>query len=103
MLYLGVAVFTWGLHGKLALYKQQSPFIRNSVVKLIQDDQPRKDTCSIESGGSRIAPLRIFRNVIEQLPPQFTVGRNQQVCKFVFQSILPCAHAFLVRPPPAIA
>ena len=103
MLFLGVAIFTWSLHGKLTLYKAPTPSRRAAVVKFIPDDEANKKTYPSESRSCGPTFQIILLNPIEPLPPRFTLRRNCQVSRLVFPAISSYSHALLFRPPPSIA
>lgn len=103
MLLLGVAIFTWGLHGKLTLYKTPTPSRRTAVVKFISDIESNKKNCPSESRSCGSTSQIILLNPIEPFPPRFTLRRNCQVSRQVFPAILSYSHALLFRPPPSIA
>jgi hypothetical protein len=100
---LGVAIFAWGLHGKLNQYKTPTPSRQASVVKLIQDDEASKNTCiprhPQKDSSSRLA----HRNPAEPLQQRFIMRRNRQVRTLVSSAIPSYPHSLLFRPPPSNA
>jgi hypothetical protein len=100
---LGAAIFAWGLHGKLALYKALSPSRQVSIAKLIHDDaNDRRVYYPLEPLHRGSFFPTAISGALEPFSPQRIVRRNRQVRRLVLSSIPFYPNALLFRPPPSI-
>jgi hypothetical protein len=100
VLVLCVALFAWGLHGKLSGYKAPDQPHPKSVVKLIQDDQTRRLAISAPvAPRSPCLDSADLAAVYSQ--PRLIGGRIQQVRKPAPDSAPSHTYALRFRPPPS--
>ena len=100
VLVLCVALFAWGLHGKLSGYKAPDQPHPKSVVKLIQDDQTRRLAISAPvAPRSPCLDSADLAAVYSQ--PRLIGGRIQQARKPAPDSAPSHTYALRFRPPPS--
>ena len=102
LLCLSLAVFLWGLQGKLALYHAETPSHPRTVAKLIQDGQVNKRTCASDSVRKCDAAQNVERCELVVLKPGMPVRRNRQVRRMVLASIPDAHRRNFFRPPPDV-
>ena len=100
LLFLGLAIFAWGLQYKLSLYEvplHQHPV---SVAKLIQGEQTNKKIVSLQLHlRSRFSQLHVDDSIIPFRLPVI-VQRNRQPDPLPYTAITFIPWVLLFRPPP---
>jgi hypothetical protein len=102
VLFLCAAIFAWGLHGKLTLYKAPTSARKVSTVKLMRDDEVVKKFFVFQLSHSNSDVQLADQAPIRSFPPRFRAHRISLPDKQVLRAIPFYPHALLFRPPPSI-
>jgi len=102
---LCTAVFLWGLHAKLSLYKPPSPSRSASVAKLIQGKQSSHIIGTVDHR----VPKHLLRSLVLfsisafiVVQPMLADRRNHHVGDTGRYSTLQHSSPLIIRPPPSI-
>jgi hypothetical protein len=102
---LCAAIFLWGLHAKLSLYKPPSPSRSASVAKLIQGKQSSHVVGTVDHRVPKhlLRSLVLFSiSAVIVIPPMLADRRNHHAGDPRRYSNLQYSSPLIIRPPPSI-